>query len=223
MRACGLQQRVAVGFGLQDAREPDLAGGTAHVLDDERLAEALFDPALRRPHHDVGGPAGRKRNDDPDRPRWKGFRAQGSGHAAAPARNVMNARRRMSHSRSSFWLEHDLFAKPCQPLGRSRSVSTCPATAVSADMGRRHPAVAGLQQLRNFRFRPSCGSNWLFLLGWVTGAALMRTGTQCFQRYRCAPAGSYQRQRHLRAHRGSVRGRCRARHGSVAPHQRSRT
>lgn len=77
VRACGLQQRVAVGFGLQDAREPDLAGGTAHVLDDERLAEALFHPALRRPHHDVRGPAGRKRNDDPDRPRWKGFRAQG--------------------------------------------------------------------------------------------------------------------------------------------------
>jgi hypothetical protein len=60
-----LEQRVAVRLRLQDAREPDLTGGAAHVFDDDGLAEALLHSGLRGAHHDVGGAVGWKRNDDP--------------------------------------------------------------------------------------------------------------------------------------------------------------
>ena len=57
VRACGLQQRVAIRIGLLDALSANLARSARDILDDQRLAERLLHAALRDPHRGVGGPA----------------------------------------------------------------------------------------------------------------------------------------------------------------------
>jgi hypothetical protein len=67
-------QRVAVGGGVRHEVGADRAARTAAVVDDERLAERSCEPLAEHTPEDVGRPAGRPRDDEPDRLRrvWLG-------------------------------------------------------------------------------------------------------------------------------------------------------
>src|ERR1041384_7452547 len=74
IRRHDLQQRVAIGRRLGDHLGADVAAGARAILDDELLAEALRQPLTHQARLDVGGPSGRKADDDAHRPRWIGLR-----------------------------------------------------------------------------------------------------------------------------------------------------
>src|SRR5262249_54407194 len=62
-------ERIAVGRRLCDALRADRAGGGANVLDHDRLMQQLADALGLDAHAHVEPAAGRKRNDERDRPR----------------------------------------------------------------------------------------------------------------------------------------------------------
>src|SRR6202022_3105368 len=67
------KERMAVGGRTRDRLGGDSPLGARSVLDDEWLAEALRQPLTDQARADVGRAAGRKANDDTDRPRRKGL------------------------------------------------------------------------------------------------------------------------------------------------------
>ncbi len=69
--------RVAVGGRLGHRVERDHRGGARPVLDDDRLADAFGDVLADRTRIRIGGTAGRKSDEDPDRLRRPGLRECG--------------------------------------------------------------------------------------------------------------------------------------------------
>ena len=63
------QDRVAVGGGAGGAKRANGAAGAADILHHEFLAEMTREDVSDNPPGDIGGPAGRERNDDRDRSR----------------------------------------------------------------------------------------------------------------------------------------------------------
>ena len=60
------EDRVAIGRGARHELGADIAAGAGAVVDDDRLAKVLADELPQHARQDVGGAAGRERDDDRD-------------------------------------------------------------------------------------------------------------------------------------------------------------
>ena len=88
-RGAAEQQRVTVGRGLGDRRGPDHGASAGPVLDQQGFAQPLLQQWLQLPCNHVEAPAGRKRNDEGDRPtrivlRGRPLQAAGGCEGAQP-------------------------------------------------------------------------------------------------------------------------------------------
>src|SRR5262245_17178040 len=63
--------RVAIGRSLGDARHADRATGAADIFNNHSLTERTAHRFSNQARNRVGGAAGRCRDDERDRPRWK--------------------------------------------------------------------------------------------------------------------------------------------------------
>src|SRR6267154_5807220 len=63
----GDEERVAVGRALRDEIGADVAARSGAVLDDDRLPERFAQTGRERPRGEIGDPARRKSDDEPDR------------------------------------------------------------------------------------------------------------------------------------------------------------
>ena len=92
------KQRVAVGRRAHDRLDGDIAAGAGPVLDQKILTDMLRQPLAQQPRDHVGRAAGIEADDQPHRPRRKGFGARDArrrrqrGHAGGETQKVCGAK-----------------------------------------------------------------------------------------------------------------------------------